>query len=140
MGSSAKVDADFNIFGYDPHGRIAHLASLFYGPDWKPTTYGHIRRLPGSAQAPRYGYPAPHQAYSLPTTFQPTPAPRYYGSPYPPYLLPPNKFDPAVFAALLVPTLEHRHRRRSSRVKQFAKSQLIFILSLVTRRLIGSLL
>lgn len=111
---SVKVDADFNIFGYDPEGRIADLASHFYGPDWRPTTYEHILRLPGDAQAPRYGYPAPHQASSLPITFQPSLAPQYYGSPYPPFLPPPKKFNPAVFAALLPQSLGyHRHQRGS---------------------------
>lgn len=110
--STATVDADFNIFGYDPDGRVAHLASHFYGPDWKPNTYGHILRLHGSAQAPRYGYPAPHQALFLPTTFEPVPVPQYYGSPYPPYLTPPKKFDPHIFAALLPQPRTGGHHRR----------------------------
>jgi hypothetical protein len=100
---ATSLDSDYNAFGYDPIGLVAHLASHFYGPEWRPATYDHIPHLvgkPGHRQAPRYGPPAPHQVPHLPTEFQPRPPPEYYGRPCPPYLRAPANFHPNTFAAL----------------------------------------
>jgi len=32
------VDSDYNAYGYDPLGMIAHVCHLFFGPEWQPAT------------------------------------------------------------------------------------------------------
>jgi hypothetical protein len=90
--------ADFNAFGYDPEGVLAHLASHLYGPSWKPNYT--VRQFVGAAEAPRYGPPAPYQEEYLPADFRPRTPPLYYGRPAPPYIRPPTRFFANHFAAL----------------------------------------
>lgn len=99
--SQPHLSADYNIFGYDPGGFIAHLAALFYGPDWRPRYLGWRPFYEvGGAQPPRYGAPATHQKACLPTDFVACLPPNYYGIPQPPYLPSPTRFHPD-FAAVL---------------------------------------
>jgi hypothetical protein len=95
--------SDYNIFGYDPEGRLAHIVAHFFGPAWQPQSFTHLPCFGGKDLAPpRYGYPAPEQIPHLPEGFVPCLPPYYHGIPRPPYLQGPRKFDPGVFAALLV--------------------------------------
>jgi hypothetical protein len=91
--------ADYNAFGYDPEGALAHLASHLYGPSWKPSYTVH--QFVGAAEAPRYGPPAPYQEAYLPADFRPRTPPLYYGHPCPPFIPPPIRFNPHHFDALL---------------------------------------
>lgn len=101
--SSPELRSNYNAFGRDPAGRLAHIAAHFYGPAWQPKSFAHLKRLEGRELAPpRYGYPAPEQRLHLPANFVPHLPPSYYGAPRPPYLPGPATFDPKVFAALLV--------------------------------------
>ena len=79
-----RVDADYNTFGYDPDGWLAHLAAHFFGPDWRTAV---IR-----TRLPRYGPPVPHQVSQLPPNFRPQPPPNYYGPSYPSYIEAPRNF------------------------------------------------
>jgi hypothetical protein len=90
--------ADYNAFGYDPDGVVAHLASHLFGPSWKPNYT--VCQFVGFAEAPRYGPPAPYQEAYLPADFRPRTPPLYYGRPYPPFISPPIRFNPNHFAAL----------------------------------------
>src|SRR6266478_7759109 len=90
--------ADYNAFGYDPYGFNAHVAALMYGPQWKPTYT--VQQFVGRIEPPRYGPPAPFQVPFLPLAFQPRKPPQYYGEPHPPYMSPPRRFHPNMFAAL----------------------------------------
>jgi hypothetical protein len=94
----AARGADYNAFGYDPEGALAHLASHLYGPSWKPGF--NIQQFVGKAEAPRYGPPAPYQEAYLPTDFRPRTPPLYYGRPAPPFISPPTRYNPKLFAAL----------------------------------------
>lgn len=89
-----RVSADYNIFGYDPNGFIAHLAMWFYGPTWFPRYLGPRPVYDGAIQPPRYGPPATHQKPCLPKDFTPCLPPYHYGIPYPPYLPAPQSFHP----------------------------------------------
>lgn len=89
-----RVSADYNIFGYDPLGIIAHLAAWFYGPGWRPRYLGPRPVFTGPIQPPRYGPPASHQMRCLPKDFVPCPPPHHYGTPYPPYLPSPVNYHP----------------------------------------------
>lgn len=94
--------ADWNVFGYDPNGLLAHLVGFFYG-DWFPDTFDHLPRWVGEVQPPRYGSPGPQQVSSLPKGWRQTAPPLYYGVPSGPYLPPPRKFQPSAFASLIYP-------------------------------------
>ena len=98
MRKQQSMCADYNAFGYDPNGLIAHLTAHFYGPRWKP--HYNVQQYVGQIQPPRYGPPAPYQIQSLPPNFRPWTLPNYYGKPVSLYLDPPALFDPNVFAAL----------------------------------------
>lgn len=98
--SQPRLSTDYNVFGYDPGGFIAHLAALFYGPDWRPRYLGSRPFYVGVAQPPRYGAPAIHQKAYLPKDFVVCLPPHYYGVPLPPYLPNPTQFHPD-FAAVL---------------------------------------
>lgn len=100
MSPNHRTSADYNIFGYDPGGFIAHLAALFYGPDWRPRYLGLRPFYVGVAQPPRYGAPAIHQKACLPKDFKACLPPHYYGVPQAPYLPSPTQFHPD-FAAVL---------------------------------------
>lgn len=91
---SHRVSSDYNVFGYDPQGFIAHLAALFYGPSWRPRILGPRPFYVGTIQPPRYGPPALHQRPCLPENFMPCPPPHYYGTPNPPYLPAPTEYYP----------------------------------------------
>jgi hypothetical protein len=101
-------ESEYNVFGYDPFGAVAHLSHCFFGPEWKPTTYAHLRGLPTITGQPRYGQPAPSQAQLLPTSFTPRPPPLYFEIPSPgSYVDGPLVFDRHMFAALLLRPLPH---------------------------------
>ncbi|RDB29818.1 hypothetical protein Hypma_014049 [Hypsizygus marmoreus] len=95
--------ANYNAFGWDPNGRLAYLASFFYGPAYVPTIT--LQQFAGPAEPPRYGPPARYQLSCLPAGFQPRRPPNFLDPqdpdeiPQPPYLDPPNVFDPQIFAA-----------------------------------------
>lgn len=91
---SHRVSSDYNVFGYDPQGFIAHLAALFYGPGWRPRVLGPRPFYVGAIQPPHYGPPALHQRPCLPENFTPCPPPHYYGTPNPPYLPAPTGYYP----------------------------------------------
>lgn len=95
--------ADWNIFGYDPNGLLAHLAAHFFGPDWLPDTFDHLPHWVGEVQPPRYGPPGPYQSKYLPLNWKCTPPPLYYGTLSGPYLPPPRNFRPSAFATLMCP-------------------------------------
>jgi hypothetical protein len=106
--SKSTNGAEYNIFGYDPEGRLLRLAAHFYGPAWQPVTYTHLPSFHNFDMAlPRFGPPAPQQMPWVPPGFIPRSPPLYYGQPFPPYLPAPKTFDPEIFAALLL-----RHRRQ----------------------------
>jgi hypothetical protein len=62
---------NYNAFGHDPDGWIAHLAAWFFGPKWIPPFPAQI--FAGPPEPPRYGPPAkkltmgiyPHSATSI---------------------------------------------------------------------------
>jgi hypothetical protein len=89
--------ADYNAFGYDPYGLVAHLAAHAYGPNWRPSHT--VQQFMGQPEAPRYGPPAPYQLPYLPPGFMPNPPPLFYGLPAPPFLRPPKRFNPNIFQA-----------------------------------------
>lgn len=61
----------FNAFGYDPRGRVANMAGLMFGENWRPDQQ-HIPRFNGPQVAPpRYGPPADYQRPYLPNNFAP---------------------------------------------------------------------
>jgi hypothetical protein len=90
--------ANYNAFGRDPDGWIAHLAAWFFGPEWIPPFPAQI--FAGPPEPPRYGPSAEYQLRSLPWGFTPTPPPQYYGPPTAPYIDPPPYFHPSLFNAL----------------------------------------
>jgi hypothetical protein len=99
---SADSFSDYNIFGYDPEGRLAHIVAHFYGPAWRPQSLTHLRRFEGEVVGPpRYGPPAPHQIPWLSSDYTPQLPPTYHGVPKPPYLPAPIIFDPGCFEAML---------------------------------------
>ncbi|RDB23628.1 hypothetical protein Hypma_009521 [Hypsizygus marmoreus] len=95
--------ANYNAFGRDPNGRVAYLASFFYGPDYVPAIT--LQQFGGPPEPPRYGPPARYQLACLPPGFQPRRPPNFLdpedpdGVPEPPYLDGPEVFDPRLFAA-----------------------------------------
>jgi hypothetical protein len=94
--------SDYNIFGYDPEGRLAHLVAHFYGPAWRPESLTHLQRFEGKVVGPpRYGPPVPCQIPYHSSNYIPRPPPDYHGSPKPPYLPAPVVFDPECFKAML---------------------------------------
>lgn len=93
-------NADWNIFGNDPKGLLAHLVAYFFG-DWTPDTFDHLPQWEGEVQPPRYGPPSPQQAKHLPVGWKPTSPPLYYGDPSGLYLPAPHKFRPSAFAPLM---------------------------------------
>lgn len=95
-----RVSADYNIFGYDPDGFIAHLAALFYGPAWRPRFTGMRSFFVGMAQPPRYGPPAKHQLACLSKDFKACQPPHYHGTPCPPYLPNPENYHPDFITVL----------------------------------------
>ena len=103
-GTSTHIDSesDYNAFGYDPLGLIAHLSHHFFGPEWQPTTFVHLKGLPITAGQPRYGPPSRGQADLSPESFTPQPPPLYYGTPCPPYIEGLSIFNPSIFAALSI--------------------------------------
>jgi hypothetical protein len=99
---SESALSNYNIFGYDPEGRLAHVVAHFFGPAWTPGSFTHLPNFDDEDLAPpRYGFPAPQQMPYLPANFTPHLAPFYSGAPSPPYLPGPAEFDPKVFDALL---------------------------------------
>src|ERR1700677_3158992 len=90
--------ANFNAFGYDSEGLLAHIAAWLYGPDWMPQHA--VQQFVGLIQPFRYSPPAPYQIPCLPPGFQPRTPPEYYGTPNPPYISPPARFDHGIFATL----------------------------------------
>ena len=100
---SLRDGADYNIFGYDPNGKLSHLAAIFYGPAWQPFDCTHLLSFKGvNTRAPSYGPPTPHQTPWLPPDFTPCSPPLYYGYPRPPYLPGPKHFDPKALVALVL--------------------------------------
>lgn len=101
----AVFSADWNIFGYDPNGLLAHLVAFFFGPDWLPDTFDHLPHWKGEVnlKPPRYGPAGPQQAKYLPPGWKCTPPPLYYGAGSGPYLPPPRIFRPSAFAPLMRP-------------------------------------
>jgi hypothetical protein len=93
------TSADYNAFGYDPEGFLAHLAAHTYGPNWRP--HYNVQQFVGPPEPPRYGAPAPYQIPHLPTDFRPRSPPLYYGRPYSPYLEPPQRFNRHNWDALM---------------------------------------
>lgn len=98
--NSCRLSSDYNVFGYDPEGFLAHLAALFYGPEWRPRISGPRPYYTGVIQPPRYGPPAFHQRACLPEDFVVCLPPHYFGIPSPPYLSAPQNFHPD-FASVL---------------------------------------
>lgn len=95
--------ADYNIFGYDPEGRMASLAAMFYGPAWQPVVQDNLLSFTDIVVAPpRYGAPCPQQLPALPQDFVPRLPPCYWGPPDPGYLAGPNTFNRDNFAAILL--------------------------------------
>ncbi|RDB27586.1 hypothetical protein Hypma_003885 [Hypsizygus marmoreus] len=105
--------ANYNAFGRDPNGRLAFLASFFYGPEYVPKIT--IQQFGGPAEPPRYGPPARYQLHCLPVGFQPQRPPNFLDPDNldaednnlldldpdeSPYLDPPAVFYPSMFAAL----------------------------------------
>ena len=94
--------ADYNAFGYDPKGILASVAAFFFGPAWVPAI--PCQPPPSfkfNLAPPRYGPPNQQQLPLLPDDFIPELPPCYFGSPMPPYLPGPDRFDRHNFAALL---------------------------------------
>lgn len=101
MNSNPMIfNADWNIFGYDPKGLLAHLVAYFFGC-WIPDTFDHLPQWEGEVQPPRYGPPSPQQSKQLPAGWKPTSPPLYYGDPSGPYLPAPCKFKQSAFAPLM---------------------------------------
>lgn len=93
--------ANYNAFGHDPNGLYAYLASIFFGPDFIPATPPQV--FVGRLEPPRFGPPATYQLPCLPPGFEPRAPPYSYGGipPMPPFIDPPENFDPKeIFAAL----------------------------------------
>ena len=88
--------ANYNTFSHDPDGRLAYLASLFWGPEYVPPFPCQV--FIGLPEPPRYGPPAAYQRQCLPAGWVPTPPPR--PTPQPPYLDPLLYFDPELFDGL----------------------------------------
>lgn len=107
--ANADVDSEYNTFGHDPFGIVAHLCHYFFGPEWRPTTNRHLIGLPVPKGQPRYGQPSPQQAQLLPVPFTPRPPPLYFGTPSAgSYIDGPIHFDPRIFAALVLHPLRQR--------------------------------
>jgi hypothetical protein len=100
LSTDALVDSDYNAYGYDPLGVIAHVCHYFFGPEWQPATQNHLEDLCITGQ-PRYGQPAASQADKLPKSFTPRPPPLYFGTPSPPYATGPLVFDPKLLAGAI---------------------------------------
>jgi hypothetical protein len=90
--------ANYNAFGRDPHGLIAHLAAWFFGPNWIPPFPHQV--FVGRPEPPRYGPPAAYQLNSLPPSFLPNPPPEYFGRPTSPFIDPPPYLDLEWFDAV----------------------------------------
>ena len=103
--------ADFNAFGYDPEGFLAHLAAHTYGRHWVPSY--NVQQFVGRPEPPRYGAPAPFQFACLPANFRARTPPLYYGTPCPPYLSGPRIFNRHQWDAL----------RCSRRIVRFVASE-----------------
>jgi hypothetical protein len=88
--------ANYNVFGYDPDGRLAYLAMVLWGPKYVPSIPSHV--FGGPPEPPCYGPPAYYQVHCLPPGWVPTPPPGL--TPQSPYLDPPAYFDPELFDAL----------------------------------------
>lgn len=97
-GAPNTSAADFNAFGYDPYGFIAHVTGHFYGPHWRPNH--PVQQFIGRIKPPRYGPPAAYQVPFLPPGFQPRTPPQFYGESFPPYYSPPKRFDPSLWDGL----------------------------------------
>lgn len=91
--------ANYNAFGRDPHGLVAHLAEWFFGPDWLPPFPRQV--FGGRPEPPRYGPPAAYQLDCLPPGFVPNPPPEYFGRPISPFLQPRSDFDLECFDAVI---------------------------------------
>lgn len=100
LSHTTIFNADWNIFGYDPNGLLAHLVAHFFGL-WIPDTFDHLPQWEGEVQPPRYGPPSPQQAKRLPVGWEPTLPLLYYGEPSAPYLPAPRKFRPSAFASMM---------------------------------------
>ncbi|RDB14830.1 hypothetical protein Hypma_016574 [Hypsizygus marmoreus] len=93
----------YNAFGRDPNGRLAFLASFFFGPAYVPAIT--LQQFAGPPEPPRYGPPARYQLSCLPAGFQPRRPPNFLDPedtnsiPELPYLEPPEVFDRNLFAA-----------------------------------------
>lgn len=94
------LDSDYNAYGYDPLGLIAHACHHFFGPEWQPETQYHLEGLCITGQ-PRYGQPTTSQADKLPRSFTPRPPPFYFGTPSPPYITGPAVFDPKLLSGAI---------------------------------------
>ena len=102
------IESEYNAFGHDPFGVVAHLCHYFFGPEWRPTTNDHLNGLPITKGRPRYGQPSPQQARLLPATFTPRPPPLYFGAPSAgSYIDGPLNFEPRILAALVLQPLQH---------------------------------
>jgi hypothetical protein len=44
--ANADINSEYNAFGHDPFGIVAHLCHYFFGPEWRPTTNRHLIGLP----------------------------------------------------------------------------------------------
>ena len=88
--------ANYNAFGRDPDGQLAHLANVFWGPQYVPPFPSQV--FAGPPEPPRYGPPAAYQRRCLPAGWLPNPPPG--PTPQPPYLDPPPYFDPELFDGL----------------------------------------
>ncbi|KAF8239807.1 hypothetical protein L208DRAFT_1374474 [Tricholoma matsutake] len=62
---------DYNAFGYDPRGRVANMAGLMFGEDWRPDQQNIPRHHGPNVAPPRFGPPADYQRPHLPNNFVP---------------------------------------------------------------------
>jgi hypothetical protein len=69
--ANVDIDSEYNVFGHDSFRIVAHLCHYFFGPEWMPTTNGHLIGLPVPKGRPRYGQPFSQQAQLLPVPFKP---------------------------------------------------------------------
>ena len=60
---------DYNAFGYDPRGRVANMAGLMFGEDWRPDQQNIPRYHRPNVAPRRFGPPADYQRPHLPNNF-----------------------------------------------------------------------
>lgn len=108
--SGRQLGSNTNAFGYDPDGRVTHVAQHMFGP-WTPHVLRRARFSGHRHAPPQYGPPTVDQVPWLPTTFVPQSPPPYHGIPCAPYLPPPLYYDPVAFSALVSRPRKHQIER-----------------------------